>query len=167
MRPEPAAVARQGVGQLGGLEDGTAHDHRQAQPGGDLQPAAGGQHVHGHRTTGGGPRGHLGGALEVAAQLLEVVLERVAVLVVTPEGAAHRRREAERPPEPEVDPPGVQGVEHEELLGDHERLVQRQHHPARPDPDADVRAPTAASSTAGVPDAMPGTAWCSATQNRS
>jgi hypothetical protein len=30
-----------------------------------------------------------------------------------------------------------------------------------------VRAPIAASSTGGEPLAMPGTAWCSATQNRS
>jgi hypothetical protein len=31
----------------------------------------------------------------------------------------------------------------------------------------DVAAPTAAIRTGGAPLAMPGTAWCSATQNRS
>lgn len=37
-----------------------------------------------------------------------------------------------------------------------------------PDPSriVEVAAPTAASSTAGAPEAMPGTPWCSATQKR-
>jgi hypothetical protein len=39
--------------------------------------------------------------------------------------------------------------------------------PAEPIRIEDVCAPTAASSTAGDPEAMPGTAWCSATQKRS
>jgi hypothetical protein len=35
----------------------------------------------------------------------------------------------------EIDPAGVQRVEHAELLGDDERLVVGQHDPARPDAD--------------------------------
>ena len=37
--------------------------------------------------------------------------------------------------DPEVDAAGVEGLEHPELLGDHQRGMVREHHPTRSDPD--------------------------------
>ena len=54
--------------------------------------------------------------------------------------AAERRRRhrvgARRAADAEIDPPGMERLEHRELLGDRERGVVRQHDAARPDPDA-------------------------------
>ena len=72
-----------------------------------------------------------------------------------------------RAADPEVDAPGVQRLEHPELLGDHERHVVGQHHAAGADPDRrSVSAASVAASTAGAELAMPGMLWCSATQWR-
>ena len=47
---------------------------------------------------------------------------------------------AGRPSDPEVDAAGVQRLQHPELLRDHERLVVRQHHTARAEPQGRRRA---------------------------
>ena len=72
---------------------------------------------------------------------------------------------AGRPADAEVDAPGMERLEHAELLGDDERRVVGQHDAARADADA-CRCTEArwAISTAGAELAMPGMLWCSATQ---
>ena len=63
--------------------------------------------------------------------------------------------------------PGVQRLEGAELLGDHQRGVVGQHHPARAHPDGvEVWAARWAMSTAGAELATAGMPWCSATQRR-
>ena len=90
----------------------------------------------------------------------------LGVLLVPAQRPAYAVREADRAAEPHVDPAGEERLQHPELLGDDQRLVVRQHHPARADPDRAVAAATAAASTVGAEPATPGTPWCSETQNR-
>ena len=49
----------------------------------------------------------------------------------------------------EIDPPARQQVERRPLLGDPDRMVQRQHRHRRREPDALVRAATCASTRSG------------------
>ena len=76
-------------------------------------------------------------AAEEADQLRELARE---VLVGERLGGAAQRRGGDpvgagRAADPEVDAPGVQRLEHPELLGDDQRRVVGQHHPAGADPD--------------------------------
>jgi hypothetical protein len=71
---------------------------------------------------------------EMPAQLLELLLEELG------RRAAQRQRGAHvgtrRATEAEVDPVGMQRLEHAEALGDRQRRVVGQHHAARADADA-------------------------------
>ena len=73
---------------------------------------------------------------------------------------------ARRAPDAEVDPAGMQRLQHAELLGDHQRHMVGQHDVAGPDPDDSVASAIWPISTGGAELAMPGMLWCSATQNR-
>lgn len=70
-----------------------------------------------------------------AQQLGDLLRERI----IRPGSPAQRGRGrtvgTRSPPEPEVDAPRGEGVEHPELLRDHQRGMIRQHHPARAEPD--------------------------------
>ena len=83
-----------------------------------------------------------------------------------PQGERGELVGARRTPDPEVDPSGVQRLEHPELLGDRERRMVRQHHAAGADAYRRRGAATWAISTSGAELAIPGMLWCSATQCR-
>jgi hypothetical protein len=111
-------------------------DERQAEGGGDPRPAVGrAEHPQlGHRVLACDRAHGAVTAAEMAAQLGELLLEIVR------RGAAQRHRRAlvgpRRAAQAEVDPPGMQRLEHAEALGDRQRRVVWQHHAARADADA-------------------------------
>ena len=79
-----------------------------------------------------------------------------------------RRVGARRPPDAKVDPPGMERLQHGELLGDDKRWMVRQHHPLPTrSGSGDVTAARWAISTGGDVLAIVGMSWCSATQKRS
>lgn len=121
------AVQRLGIG-----EHRPRHDDRQPGPRGDLQPAARREQPH-RRGRDQRSQGHRTPAVQPVEQLREAVLETVRA--AHPQRPAHGRREAHRPPDPDVDAPRVQRRQGRDLLGDHEGGVVGQHHPGRPDPD--------------------------------
>src|SRR5690606_23002536 len=94
---------------------------------------------------GRGDDRQLGVAGQQRAQLDDVLREVLGDLVqVLAQRLPEDRRGTGRAAEAEVDPPREEAVERAELLGDHERVVVRQHDPARADADrrgrvADVR----------------------------
>jgi hypothetical protein len=125
------------AGQLRAEPGGAEQPHRRPVRG--LHPAGrGGLHRSGHGVDApvGVPVREV--VVEEAGQLGELLREVVGALV-QPVGAAQggggRAVGPGRPPEPQVDPPGSHGLQRAELLGDHERRVVGQHHPARPEPD--------------------------------
>jgi hypothetical protein len=95
VRPELVAIALQRVREVGALQERAAQHDRQAQPGGDLQALAGGQHEHRHGAAGVGPNRDLRGALQIAAQLDQVRLEGLRGGRLLPQRAPHGCREPE------------------------------------------------------------------------
>jgi hypothetical protein len=76
-------------------------------------------------------------AAEVRRQFRELLREVVGSqrCGAPAQGAGGALVGAGRPADTEIDPAGVQRVEHAELLGDDQRLVVGQHHAARADAD--------------------------------
>ena len=132
---EQAAVELQrGLGEV--RVEVVGEHERQAELRGDPGAAVGrSEHPQlGHRVLAG-DRAHAAvAAPQMAAQLLELLLEELG------RGAAQRQRRADvrarRAAEAEIDPVGMQRLEHPEALGDRQRRVVGQHHAARADADA-------------------------------
>ena len=134
MRREDVAVARERVVQDVVEHERPADNDGQPEPRRDIDARSRGEHVHGdprRRRT----RRHLFLVAEEAHELPDLPLEHRGRGPLAPERAADGRREPQRVPDPEVDPVGVEGGEHAELLGDDERLVLRQHDAARAQAD--------------------------------
>ena len=168
MRAERPAVGRQDLPHLVPLEQRTTHDHGQAEPRRDLHATTGGEHVQRDRASGVGTDGHLAVALQQAPELAQVGLEGVGRLGALPQGSAYRRGEAQRATDAEIDAcPGAAPSSIRNCSATTSGWWCGSITPPDPSRIADVRAPIAASSTGGDPEATPGTPWCSATQNRS
>jgi hypothetical protein len=114
------------LGVAGHAEQRPADDHRQPELRGHRQAAAGGQHVQRDVAVRARVHRHLRRPGEEGAQLGQVGGE--VRLVARAQRAAHRWGEAGGAAQPQVDPAGGEGRQGGELLGDHQRLVVRQHH---------------------------------------
>ena len=112
---------------------------RQTERAGSLRAVvARAEHPHRGLVATTGHRGDLRvGAVEEheeVAQLLRELVDREACRAAAQRRGRHRIG-AGCPPDSEIDAPGMQRLEHPELLGDDERRVVREHHAARTDAD--------------------------------
>lgn len=135
VRLEVTSVLVKCLAELVGAEERPADHHGEPESRSELDTPVGGEDVHRDPLLGGGAGGHVGLPAEVVAQLDHVLREGLDGVEVATQRSAHRWGEADRAPEAEVHPARVESLEREELLGHDERLVEREHHAARPEPD--------------------------------